>query len=40
MSIAVNYHAGQENIASACAPLAGRIARIEVLDDMAAAEPF
>jgi CelD/BcsL family acetyltransferase involved in cellulose biosynthesis len=40
MSIAVNYHAGQENIASACPPLAGRIARIEVFDDMAAAEPF
>jgi CelD/BcsL family acetyltransferase involved in cellulose biosynthesis len=40
MSIAVNYHAGQENIASACPPLAGRIARIEVFDDMVAAEPF
>jgi CelD/BcsL family acetyltransferase involved in cellulose biosynthesis len=40
MSIAVNYHAGQENLASACPPLAGRIARIEVFDDMAAAEPF
>jgi CelD/BcsL family acetyltransferase involved in cellulose biosynthesis len=40
MSIAVNYHAGQENIASACSPCAGRIARVEVFDDMAAAEPF
>ena len=40
MSIAVNYHAGQENIASARSPCAGRIARVEVFDDMAAAEPF
>jgi CelD/BcsL family acetyltransferase involved in cellulose biosynthesis len=40
MSIAVNYHAGQENTAAACLPLAVRIARIEVFDDMAAAEPF
>src|SRR5450755_798796 len=40
MSIAVNYHAGQENIASACSPWAGRIARVEVFDDMAAAQPF
>ena len=37
MSIAVNYHAGQENIASACLLCAGRIVRVEVLDDMAAA---
>jgi CelD/BcsL family acetyltransferase involved in cellulose biosynthesis len=40
MSIAVNYQAGQENIVPACPPLAGRIARIEAFDDMAAAEPF
>jgi CelD/BcsL family acetyltransferase involved in cellulose biosynthesis len=40
MSIAVNYHAGQENLAPACLPSAGRIVRIEVFDDMAAAEPF
>ena len=40
MSIAVNYRAGQENIASAYRPCVGRIARVEVFDDMAAAEPF
>jgi CelD/BcsL family acetyltransferase involved in cellulose biosynthesis len=40
MSIAVNYHAGQGNLAPACLPLAGRIVRFEVFDDMAAAEPF
>jgi CelD/BcsL family acetyltransferase involved in cellulose biosynthesis len=40
MSIAVNYHSGQENLAPACLSLAGRIVRIEVFDDMAAAEPF
>jgi CelD/BcsL family acetyltransferase involved in cellulose biosynthesis len=40
MSIAVNYHAGQENLAPACQSLAGRIVRIEVFDDMAAAEPI
>jgi CelD/BcsL family acetyltransferase involved in cellulose biosynthesis len=40
MSIAVNYHAGQENLAPACLSLAGRIVRIEVFDDMAAAEPI
>ena len=40
MSIAVNYRAGQENIAPAYRPCMGRIARVEVLDDMAAAEPF
>jgi CelD/BcsL family acetyltransferase involved in cellulose biosynthesis len=40
MSIAVNYRAGQENMASACVPSAGRIAHLEVLDDLAAAEPF
>ncbi len=40
MSIAVNYHAGQENIASDSLPCAGRIVRVAVLDDMTAAEPF
>jgi CelD/BcsL family acetyltransferase involved in cellulose biosynthesis len=40
MSIAVNYHAGQDNIAPACVPCAGRIVRIEVFDEMTAAEPF
>jgi CelD/BcsL family acetyltransferase involved in cellulose biosynthesis len=40
MSIAVNYHAGQDNIASACVSCAGRIVRVEVFDDLAAAEPF
>jgi CelD/BcsL family acetyltransferase involved in cellulose biosynthesis len=40
MSIAVNYHAGQENIAPACVPCAGRFVRVEVFDDMAAAEPI
>jgi CelD/BcsL family acetyltransferase involved in cellulose biosynthesis len=40
MSIAVNYHAGQENLAPECLSLAGWIVRIEVFDDMAAAEPF
>ena len=39
MSIAVNYHAGQENVASACVPCAGRIVRVEVFDDLCAAEP-
>jgi CelD/BcsL family acetyltransferase involved in cellulose biosynthesis len=40
MSIAVNYHPGQENVSPICLPCAGRIVRIEVLDDMRAAEPF
>jgi CelD/BcsL family acetyltransferase involved in cellulose biosynthesis len=40
MSIAVNYRAGQENVAPECLPCAGRIVGIEVFDDMAAAEPF
>ncbi|HWF95172.1 MAG TPA: GNAT family N-acetyltransferase [Xanthobacteraceae bacterium] len=40
MSIAVNYHAGQENIVSDTLPCAGRIVRVAVLDDMTAAEPF
>jgi CelD/BcsL family acetyltransferase involved in cellulose biosynthesis len=40
MSIAVNYQAGQESVASACLRHAGRIARVDVFDDMAAAEPF
>src|SRR5258708_3583104 len=40
MSIAVHYHAGQENTVPVALPCAGRIARVEVLDDMAAAEPF
>jgi CelD/BcsL family acetyltransferase involved in cellulose biosynthesis len=40
MSIAVNYRAGQEDIAPASRPCAGRIVRTEVFDDMAAAEPF
>jgi len=35
MSIAVNYRARQENIASAYRPCVGRIARVEVFDDMA-----
>ena len=39
MSIAVNYHAGQENIAPECLSFAGRIVRVAVFDDMAAAEP-
>ena len=40
MSIAVNFHAGQENMASACVPSVARVVRLEVLDDLAAAEPF
>jgi CelD/BcsL family acetyltransferase involved in cellulose biosynthesis len=40
MSIAVNYHAGQENIASDCLTCAGRIVRVAVFDDLTAAEPF
>ena len=40
MSIAVNYLAGQENMASRCLPGAGRIVRVAVFDDMTAAEPF
>jgi CelD/BcsL family acetyltransferase involved in cellulose biosynthesis len=40
MSIAVNYQAGQENIAPECLSFAGRIVRVAVFDDMAAAEPF
>jgi CelD/BcsL family acetyltransferase involved in cellulose biosynthesis len=40
MSIAINYHAGRQNIAFDCPPCAGRIARVEVFDDMRVAEPF
>lgn len=40
MSIAVNYHSGQGTIATAPSAAALRIARIEVFDDLAAAEPF
>jgi CelD/BcsL family acetyltransferase involved in cellulose biosynthesis len=40
MSIAVNYRAGQEDIAPASWPYAGRIVRTEVFEDLAAAEPF
>lgn len=40
MSIVVNYHPGQDNVAPVCLPCAGRIVRIEVLDDMQAAELF
>jgi CelD/BcsL family acetyltransferase involved in cellulose biosynthesis len=40
MSIAVNYHAGQENIVSDCLPCAGRIVRVAIFDDMTAAEPL
>jgi CelD/BcsL family acetyltransferase involved in cellulose biosynthesis len=40
MSIAVNCHPGQENVSPICLPCAGRIVRVEVLDDMQAAEPF
>ena len=40
MSIAVNYHAGQENTAAERLLCAGRIARVAVFDDIAAAEPF
>jgi CelD/BcsL family acetyltransferase involved in cellulose biosynthesis len=40
MSIAVNCHSGQENVSPICLPCAGRIVRVEVLDDMQAAEPF
>ncbi len=40
MSIAVNYHAGQDNLATADARVQSRIARIEIFDDLAAAEPF
>jgi CelD/BcsL family acetyltransferase involved in cellulose biosynthesis len=40
MSIAVDYQAGQENIASDCLRGAGRIVRVAVFDDMTAAEPF
>jgi CelD/BcsL family acetyltransferase involved in cellulose biosynthesis len=39
MNIAVNHYASQANIAPECVPCAGRIARVEVVDDMAAAEP-
>lgn len=40
MSIAVNYQAGQENIAPDCLPWAGRIVRVGIFDDMAVAEPY
>jgi CelD/BcsL family acetyltransferase involved in cellulose biosynthesis len=40
MSIAVNCHPGQGNIATACLAAVPRIARIEVLGDLAAAEPL
>jgi CelD/BcsL family acetyltransferase involved in cellulose biosynthesis len=40
MSIAVDYHPGQENAAPLCLTCAGRIVRVEVFDHMAAAEPF
>ena len=39
MSIAVNYRTGQDTIATAPLPAVGRIAAIEVFDDLAAAEP-
>jgi CelD/BcsL family acetyltransferase involved in cellulose biosynthesis len=39
MSIAVNYHAGQDNTASESAAVAARMVRIAVFDDMAAAAP-
>jgi hypothetical protein len=38
MSIAVNYQAGQENIAPDCLPWAGRIVRVAIVDDMAVDE--
>jgi CelD/BcsL family acetyltransferase involved in cellulose biosynthesis len=39
MSIAVNYHAGQDTITTASFTAVGRIASIEVFEDLAAAEP-
>ena len=39
MSIAVNYHAGQENTAQAGLICAGRSVRVAVFEDMRAAEP-
>src|SRR5579872_1005510 len=40
MSIAVNYHAGQENTARAGLSCAGRSVRVSVFEEMHAAEPF
>jgi CelD/BcsL family acetyltransferase involved in cellulose biosynthesis len=40
MSIAVDYHLGQDNVAPLSLPCAGRVARIEAFDDLAVAEPF
>jgi CelD/BcsL family acetyltransferase involved in cellulose biosynthesis len=40
MSIAVAYHPSREEASPAAAPYPGRVARLEVLDDMRAAEPL
>ena len=40
MSIAFNYRADQRDVATACPAAALRIARVEVFDDLARAEPF
>jgi CelD/BcsL family acetyltransferase involved in cellulose biosynthesis len=39
MSIAVNYHAGQDTITAASFTAVGRIAAIDIFDDLGAAEP-
>ena len=40
MGIAVSYYPSREDVAPACLPWAGRLARVEVFDDMLGAEPF
>ncbi|HEY6258634.1 MAG TPA: GNAT family N-acetyltransferase [Xanthobacteraceae bacterium] len=40
MSIALNHPAGRQNIAAADLPCLGRIARVEVFQDLEAAEPY
>jgi CelD/BcsL family acetyltransferase involved in cellulose biosynthesis len=40
MDIAVSYRPGRDQVAPAAVPRAGRVARVELFDDMAAAEPF
>jgi CelD/BcsL family acetyltransferase involved in cellulose biosynthesis len=40
MNIAVNYHPGQASVSPVSLRCAGSVARVEIFDDMAAAEPF
>lgn len=40
MNVAVSYHANREQVARANPGRASKVARVEIFDDMAAAEPF